>query len=47
MGYSVILLSANLSFERRWITDSEDEALFITQSSTNTDISAEIEGNRV
>ena len=24
---------------------SEDEALFITQSSTNTDISAEIEGN--
>ena len=25
----------------------EDEALFITQSSTNTNISAEIEGNRV
>ena len=25
---------------------SEDEALFMTQSSTNTDISAEIEGIR-
>ena len=26
---------------------SEDEALFITQSSKNTDISTEIESNRV
>ena len=25
----------------------EDEALFMTQSSTNTDISAEIEGKRL
>ena len=74
---SVILLSANLGLERRWIcrktkgyllhrvlrkqifqqkslgfnrktmNSSEDEGLFITQSSTNADISAEIEGNVV
>ena len=42
---SVILLSANLGLERRWIR-REDEELFITQSSTNADISAETPGFR-
>ena len=45
---SFILLSANLGLERRWIRwKTKDYRLFITQSSTKGDISAEIEGNVV
>ena len=44
---SVILLSANLGLERRWMDSWEDEGLFITQSSTKADISVEMEGNVV
>ena len=43
---SVILLSANLGLERRWIR-GKTRGLFITQSSTKADISAEMEGNVV
>ena len=46
---SVILLSANLGLERRWIRGKtrEDEGLLSTQSSTKADTSAEMEGNVV
>ena len=42
---SVILLSANLGLERRWISRKMKD--YLSQSSTKADISAEIKGNVV